>query len=108
MGRYLLIESRDPYEFADVGQNLELAADLAKAGHEVGLFLVQNGVLTARHGGRSQVLALVKESGVDIMADSFSLKERGINKRRLVPGVRETALDVVIDRLAEGCKVLWH
>ena len=50
MARYLLISSRDPFESADTSAYYELAAGLAREGNEVAVFLVQNGVLTARAG----------------------------------------------------------
>ncbi len=43
MSKYLLIESRDTYEFRDVHYLYDLAEGLAKEKHEVTLFLVQNG-----------------------------------------------------------------
>jgi hypothetical protein len=36
------------------------------------------------------------------------LRERGIDERRLAAGVAAAPLDVVIDALAEGAKVVWH
>lgn len=108
MAQYLLIESRDPFESADVGSFYDLAGALAKAGHAVSLFLVQNGVLPARPGRRSAALTRLAEAKVHVMADAFSLRERGIAAERLAPGVRSAPLDVVIDGLAEGAKALWH
>jgi hypothetical protein len=43
MSKYMLIESRDPFDSNDVAFSLDLAAGRAKAGHEVTLLLVQNG-----------------------------------------------------------------
>jgi hypothetical protein len=43
-----------------------------------------------------------------VLADSFSLKERGIDEKRLASGVAAAPLDVVLDALAEGAKVIWH
>ena len=43
-----------------------------------------------------------------MLADSFSLKERGIDEKGLASGVTAAALDVVLDALAEGAKVIWH
>jgi len=45
---------------------------------------------------------------VQVLADEFSLRERGITAGRLVEGVKAAPLDVVIDQLAEGRKALWH
>ncbi|MGD9724794.1 MAG: sulfur reduction protein DsrE [Alphaproteobacteria bacterium] len=108
MARYLLIESRDPFESNDVTYYYDLAADLAQHGNEVTLFLVQNGVLPARPSVHSGLLARVMQSGAEILADDFSLRERAIPEDTLVPGVKASPLDVVVDQLADGCKALWH
>jgi predicted peroxiredoxin len=108
MDSYLFIESRDPFESRDVADHYDLAAALARDGQRVTLFLVQNGVLAARGTARSDALRAVTDAGVEVLADDFSLRERGIRADRLLPGVRAAALDVVIDQLAEGRKALWH
>jgi intracellular sulfur oxidation DsrE/DsrF family protein len=108
MPRYLLIESRDPFDSNDVGFCSDLAQQLAAAKHEVTLFLVQNGVLPARPGAHSGNLARLAGTGVRVLADSFSLRERGIDEKRLAAGVAAAPLDVVLDALAEGAKVIWH
>lgn len=108
MSKYLIIESRDPFESNDVAFAYDLAAGLAGAGHEVTLYLVQNGVLAARRSSRSGALSKLAEAGVDVLADEFSLRERAIDPSRLVAGVTPAPLDVVVDRLAAGHKVLWH
>jgi predicted peroxiredoxin len=108
MSKYLLIESRDPFDSRDALRYAELAAGLAGAGHAVTLFLVQNGVLTARKGAQTEALAGALKAGVEVLADEFSLRERGIARDRLAQGVKPALLEVVIDQLAEGRKALWH
>ncbi len=108
MANYLLIESRDPFDSNDVGNYLTLAADLVAAGNEVTLFLVQNGVFPARPGQYSAGLTHLASAGVEVLADEFSLRERGIASGRLVQGVSAAPLDIVVDRLADGCKAMWH
>jgi predicted peroxiredoxin len=108
MPRYLLIESRDPFDSNDTGFCRDLATQLAAAKNEVTLFLVQNGVLPARSGARSGDLTKLAGVGVRVLADSFSLKERGIDEKRLASGIAAAPLDVVLDALAEGAKVIWH
>jgi predicted peroxiredoxin len=107
MTHYLLIESRDPFESADVAFCCDLANRLATAGNEVTLFLVQNGVLPARAGAQTPAFEALAHFGVEILADDFSLRERGIAADRMRPGVKPSSLDLVIDRLAAGCKTLW-
>jgi intracellular sulfur oxidation DsrE/DsrF family protein len=108
MHDYLFIESLDPFESNDVERYWQLAADLARGGRRVTLFLVQNGVLAARTSARSPGLRTVAAAGVEVLADEFSLRERGIRAASLVAGVTPAPLDVVLDRLAEGRKALWH
>jgi sulfur relay (sulfurtransferase) complex TusBCD TusD component (DsrE family) len=106
MHNYLLIESRDPFESNDVGYYYELSKDLVAAGSEVTLFLVQNGVLAARPSAHSAALSALCQSGVEVLADDFSLSERGISK--LAEGIVAAPIDVIVDRLAAGHKTLWH
>ena len=108
MSKYLLVESRDPFESNDVAYYYDLAAGLAQNGNSVTLFLVQNGVLPARPSTHSEKLAALGKAGVQVLADEFSLRERGIAADRLAAGVKAASLDVVVDQLAEGCKALWH
>jgi predicted peroxiredoxin len=108
MAQYLLIESRDLFESNDVGYYYDLAADLAQSGNDVTLFLVQNGVLLARSGVHSERLAKVAQSGATILADDFSLRERATAADALIPGVKAAPLEVVVDQLADGRKVLWR
>ncbi|HEY3176718.1 MAG TPA: DsrE family protein [Candidatus Polarisedimenticolia bacterium] len=108
MSNYLLIESLDTFEANDVGYYYDLAAGLAKAGSNVTLFLVQNGVLSARRCPASARLSDLAAAGVEVLADEFSLRERGIEKSRLASGVKPAPLDVVVEQLAEGRKALWH
>jgi predicted peroxiredoxin len=108
MPKYLLVESRDPSETNDVGYFYDLATGLAGEGHTVTLFLVQNGVFPARRSAMSEPLGRAAKTGVEVLADEFSLRERGIKSDRLAAGVTPAPLDVVIDQLAEGRKALWH
>jgi len=97
MAQYLLIESRDPFESNDVGYYYDLARGLAEGDNQVTLFLVQNGVLAARQSAHSAKLEALARSGVTVLADDFSLQERGIAK--LAEGVAAAAIDVVVDHL---------
>ncbi len=108
MSRYLFIESRDPFESNDVTFAYELASSLAKAGNEVTVLLVQNGVLPARRGARAEDLRAVVRSGVKVLADDFSLAERGIDPSRLAAGIEPAPIGIVVDHMAEGAKTLWH
>lgn len=107
MSKYLLIESRDPFESAAMRGHVELAAGLRQAGAEVALYLVQNGVLGCRAGADAAELGEALAAGVELLADDFSLRERGIGDGDLLRGVRPAAIDVVVSRLAGGWKVIF-
>lgn len=106
MSSYVLIESRDCFESGDTEFCRDLARRLATAGHRVTLFLVQNGVFPARTGVSAPSFADLLQAGVEVLADDFSLRERAIEN--LQSGVKTSAIDLVIDRMAEGCNVIWH
>jgi sulfur relay (sulfurtransferase) complex TusBCD TusD component (DsrE family) len=106
MNNYLLIESRDPFESNDVLYYYELSKNLVEAGSAVTLFLVQNGVLAARPSAHSAALSALCQSGVQVLADDFSLQERGITK--LAEGVVAAPIEVIVDHLAASHKTLWH
>ena len=111
MAKYLLIESRDPFEYGDVGYFCGIAGDLANADNEVTLFLIQNGVLMCRHGVNDNPLPPVAagSSSVDVRADDFSLRERGISAGSMVSGVKSSNIDELVDLLvADDVKAVWH
>lgn len=108
MAKYLLIESRDPFASNDVPYFYELAEGLARRSNQVALFLIQNGVLPARHCEGSAALSRVAKAGVELLADEFSLHERGIPQERLIAEARPAPLDFVVDCMGEGRKTLWH
>ena len=108
MATYLLIESRDPFESRDVSQWCRLAQDLQKAGNDVTVFLVQNAVLGARKAASATDLSALAGGAVKVLADDFSLRERGIAAGELAAGIAPAPLEVVVDRLADATRVLWH
>lgn len=108
MQNFLLVESRDNFDRRDGDFCGVLARALAGAGHSVTVLLVQNGVLPARASARDPGLASLVGAGVTVLADAFSLSERAIAEHRLADGVRTAGLEVVVDRMIDGWKVLWH
>ncbi len=109
MANYLLIESRDPYEYADVGYFCNMAKDLAANGNQVTLFLIQNGVMMARKTAVGAAQGLLDVGKVSVLADDFCLRERGIDKTTLLPGITVSSVDSLVDLLVkDGVKAVWH
>jgi len=108
MPKYVFIESRDPYESGDCAQFAEMVEGLQQRGAEATLFLVQNGVLGARRGATANaMLARLAGSKVRILADSFSLRERGI--QNVAAGVTNSGMNYLVDLILEpGVKAVWH
>lgn len=106
MGKYLFIESRDPFASNDVNRQWRLAAELATRDNEVTVFLVQNAVFAARRNARSSTLDAF--AGIDVLADDLSLAERGIRTESLRDDVKVSGIDALTDLLMEdGCKPIW-
>jgi sulfur relay (sulfurtransferase) complex TusBCD TusD component (DsrE family) len=109
MARYVLVESRDPFESRDVSYFYGLAANLAAKGEQVSLFLVQNGVMVSRKGAKGNPLDDLMKGKVEVLADSFSLRERGIQNSERHPSVKPSDIGNLVDQIMEeGTKVLWH
>jgi len=110
MSRYVLIESRDPFESRDGEGFLEMAGRIAGAGDQVMLFLLQNGVLPLRKGSlfNGKIRELVKNK-VEVRADEFSLQERAIRQKDLLEGIATSGMEELVEALLEpGAKALWH
>ena len=109
MARYVLVETRDPFESRDVSYFYDLAADLSAKGERVTLFLIQNGALVSRKGTKGNPLDDVLKRNVEVLVDSFSLKERGIQDSDRHPSVKPSDIGNLVDQImGERTKVLWH
>jgi sulfur transfer complex TusBCD TusB component (DsrH family) len=109
MTRYLFIESRDPFESRDAGFIVDTASALKQRGNDVTIFLVQNGVLAARKNARASHVPQLAEAGVTLLADGFSLRERGIRAEETNREIRESSIDDLVDLLVqENTKAIWH
>ncbi len=108
MSEYLFIQSQDPFtETRAIGQ-YELAARLAQAGNRVSVVLVQNGVSPARRGANCTPFDALADSPVAVLADEFALRQREIETHQLKKYVQVCTLDVVVDAMLAGHKVIWN
>ncbi|MDJ0510191.1 MAG: DsrE family protein [Crocosphaera sp.] len=105
MAKYFLIESQSPFDYPEVNNNYNLASDLAAAGNDVTLFLVENGVLAARSAVASQ--GLTNLGSVKLLADEFSLDERGIDRTELGATIEVSTVTSIVDAMSEGQKMMW-
>lgn len=108
MAKYLVIESRDPFDSSDSNYFSELVQGIAGRGNQTTVLLIQNGVLPARQGCKyNDRIANLVRSKVQVLADGFSLRERAI--RNVTDGVQITEIERIVDLLLEpGTKAIWH
>lgn len=110
MAKYLLVESRDPFENRESEKFLEMAGNLADSGDHISLFLVQNGVFASRKS--SAFTATMKEllkRNVQIYADSFSIDERAIQEHERLDQITLSGMEEFLEILfAPGTKTIWH
>lgn len=108
MSNYLFIQSQDPFTEVRSNAQFDLASRLAAAGHQVRMLLVQNGVSVARKAATSSAFDSLLGSGVKVLADSFALEQREISAEQLNESVTSSQLDVVIEAMLAGDKVIWN
>jgi sulfur relay (sulfurtransferase) DsrF/TusC family protein len=108
-GQYVFIESRDPFESTDTAFVADAAIALRERGREVSVFLLQNGVLATRSGTRRSPVSRLVEAGVSVLADDFSLRERGIEASDCRVGVQEASIGTLVDLMMRpNTKTVWH
>jgi hypothetical protein len=108
MSNYLLISSRDPFTCPATRELYELASSLRRDGHEVTLFLIENGVLAARASADAHGLRESMAAGVRVLADDFALRQRAMPIGTLLGAVQPAGLERVLDALTAGAKTIWH
>jgi hypothetical protein len=103
---YLLIESRSDRESPDVLTVREWAARLGGRGHDVVLFLVDNGVLL---GGGTPGVAELRAAGVEVWLDGPSLAARRPGGPAAPAGARLSGTAELVTRLmTPGVCPVWH
>ncbi len=108
-GQYVFIESRDPFESSDTAFVADAAIALRERGREVAVFLLQNGVLATRAAAQRGQVGRLVEAGVSVLADDFSLRERGIDAADCRRGVQEASIGTLVDLMMRpNTKTVWH
>jgi sulfur relay (sulfurtransferase) DsrF/TusC family protein len=109
MGNYLMIASRDPFDSVEATRAYELAGGLAGEGHAVTVFLIQNGVLAARRDASAATAMSALAGRATVLADGFSLHERGVDADELMFGVASSDVDELVELLTtDDCVAWWH
>lgn len=96
--RIVLLTARDPLRAADTTYPARIAGELAAAGHDVTLVLLEDAVALARrdHGGAADLEAAIG-TGVRVLAEAEALSRRAVAS--VGEGVKPTDLAEVVDLL---------
>jgi hypothetical protein len=105
--QYVFIVSEDPLESPAAKRSADLALQLKERGNGVTFYLVQNGVFASRAQSADCALSKTFGGDIEVLADDFSLRERGIELNQLRRGVNAASIDIVVQRLAAGCRAIW-
>ncbi len=96
--RTVVLTARDPLRAADGAHPLRLAAELAGAGHEVVVALLEDAVAVAREShAAGHALAAAIAKGARVVAEDEAMARRGIV--RLVEGVEPASMGEVTELL---------
>jgi sulfur relay (sulfurtransferase) complex TusBCD TusD component (DsrE family) len=104
---YLLIQT-DAFERRD-GTGLGLAELLADGTHDVAVYLVQNAVLGARRSAATAPALEQLAQSATVLADDFSLRERGVRPDELAAGVSIAGIDSLAELLVDDRRrAIWQ
>jgi len=109
MAKYLLIETKSPLEGGQYA--FDLGTQLGDLRHDVTIYLLQDAVFAARKNlsAGADLLQKAKVAGLTVLADSVSLRQRGVVGDRLAERVRASDMDELVDLLMERSdKAIWH
>ena len=109
MAKYLLIETKSPLEGGRYA--FDLGKQLRDLRHDVTIYLLQDAVFAARtsFAAGSDLLQEAEKSGLTVLADSVSLRQRGVVGDRVAKRVRTSDIDELVDLLMERSdKAIWH
>ena len=108
MSDYVFLQSQDPFTETQTLAQYQLIHNLATKDNRVTLYLIQNGVMPARRGALCKPFDLLCNQNINVVADRFSLEQRGIELDQLKSGVNAEEIGVVIDAMLRGDKVIWN
>lgn len=109
MSRYLLIETKGPLDGGSYA--FDLGKQLRAERHDVTIYLLQDAVFAARRSFKAgqQLIQEAEKSGLRVLADGVSARQRGLVGERVANGVSVTDMDEMVDLLMERSdKAVWH
>lgn len=109
MSRYVLIETKSPLDGGAYA--FDLGKQLREANHDVTVYLLQDAVFSARRNfpAGEKLIREAERSGLRVLADAVSARQRGVVGDRVARGVSVTDMDDLVELLMERSdKAIWH
>jgi sulfur relay (sulfurtransferase) complex TusBCD TusD component (DsrE family) len=109
MGKYVLIETKGPLDGGNWA--FELGKQLRELRHDVTVYLLQDGVFAARRNFKTgeALIQGAEKSGLAVVADGVSCRQRGLVGDRVAKGVGVGDMDALLDLVMERSdKAIWH
>lgn len=103
----LFVHAATLAEGEDLKSTYARVAALARTGDAVTVFLLDDGVLTARRGPGSEPIVRALAAGAKVLVDRQSLRSRSIDVSALVVGALPISLRRLVDRIAAGETARW-
>lgn len=106
---YLFIESKSPLDGGAYA--FDLGRQLCELQHRVTIYLLQDGVFTARKNfaAAERLRQDARTHGMTLLADDVSMRQRGLVGARIADDVRVSGVDELVDLLMERSdKAIWH
>lgn len=107
MRKLLIVETRDAVDHNGPAGMAMLAQSMASNDVPTTIFLTENGAFNARRGQPSPLDQAISH-GVEVLVDGTALSERAIFAGELREGVRVGEIDLVVDHLISGSRILWR
>lgn len=105
----MLVETKGPTDGGSYA--FDLGKQLRAERHDVTIYLLQDGVFTARRNFKSgaELIQDAERSGLTVLADAVSARQRGVVGDRMAKSVNVTDMDQLVDLLMERSdKAIWH
>lgn len=108
MPSYFFIQSLDPLVDRVTDQQFALISQLVNDGKAVSVLLIQAGVAPALVHAACPAFEQLLATGVTIYADRFSLQQRDIAENELKNNIKAAELNIVVQAMLDGEKVIWN
>lgn len=109
MSKYLIVETKGPLDGGSYA--FDLGTQLRAERHDVTIYLLQDGVFTARRNFKSgeQLIQDAERTGLTVLADAVSARQRGVVGDRVAKSVSVADMERLVDLLMERSdKAIWH